>query len=131
MLRRFTARDLKFFFSSSNSKGYLLQPATHELTHFTINNESVQNEKTIRLFQKPIKIISYGISIRAERLFYLTEEKNVLYSHGITDHRELEICHLTIKDSCVFKSLRLNNEMPYDYVKCFNEDLCVVLGNSQ
>jgi hypothetical protein len=55
----------------------------------------------------------------------------VLYSYGIIDGRELEICHNVVTQGQPQKCLRQGNARSYDYVKCFNEDAYVVLGNNQ
>lgn len=133
LLRKFIPPNIQFFFSSENQKGYVLNASQSQITHFKIDElERIMDEKAINYSKDPREVISFGVSIYPERLFYLTKDRNVLYSYSLFDKSgEQQICHTMQTQGKPIKYLRLREEKPYDYVKCFNEDIYTVLGNDQ
>lgn len=107
-LRKYTPRGLMFFFSSENQKGYLLHTANSQLTHFKIDElERITEEKTVSYSKEFREVVSFSVSIYPEKLFYLTKERNILYSFSLFDKTgELQICHTISAAAKPLKYLR-------------------------
>lgn len=86
VLRKYSSRGLLFYFSAENQKGYLLHTNNSQVTHFKVDElERITEEKVITYSKEWREVVSFGVSIYPERLYYLTKERNVLYSYSLHD----------------------------------------------
>ena len=74
-------------------------------------------------------IVAFGVSISpCEKFWYLTEDRDILYCYDLSGKEEMKFDRSS-RDGPAY--LTKPNQEPFDYLRTFNEDMYVVLGNKK
>lgn len=109
VIKKYFIKNMRFSFCSENQKGYILQTNSPTINHFKINDrEQIVEECTVHYSRTNREIISFGVTVYPERVFYLTKERNILYRFTIGERdSELRICQTTGPKESPIEYLRL------------------------
>lgn len=119
--------NILFRFHSENQKGYIINMTDELIVSFKIGFlEKMVEEKTISFQKKGRKIIDFGVAILpSETIYYLDKEVSALYSIDLQTGEEFVFDCSNTETRC----LTPPNTDKYEYLRVFNGDMYVALGN--